>query len=115
MALYMTDPDKSKYLKVGAAVFKQNCSSCHGQNGEGLVGTNLTDESWKNVTQLEDIISVIENGANNGAMPAWKNRLNNVNKVVLTAAYVASLRGKGSGGGKAAEGKPIPPWNLDTK
>lgn len=113
MVEFMTDSEKQKYLAIGEAIYKANCVSCHGLNGEGSVGPNLTDDSWKNVTQLTDLINVIENGANNGAMPAWKNRLNHVNKVVLTAAYVATLRGKSVSNGKAPEGKPIPPWNLN--
>lgn len=104
---YMNDPE---WVDVGKVTFKTNCISCHGTDGEGGIGPNLTDESWKNVKNIEDIATVISRGAANGAMPAWENRLSHPNFIVLTAAYVASLRGKGSGGGKAAEGSPIPAW-----
>jgi cytochrome c oxidase cbb3-type subunit 3 len=69
----------------------------------------LTDDHWKNVKRIEDIATVIQNGAANGAMPAWKTRLGHVNRVVLTAAYVASLRGQYAPG-KKVEGEVIPPW-----
>ncbi len=75
-----------------------------------MVGPNLTDDYWKNVRSIETIASVIENGAANGAMPAWKNRLSHPNQVVLTAAYVASLR-KNPVSGKAPEGNKIPAWD----
>ena len=91
-------------------MFQTHCASCHGKNGGGLVGVNLTDDHYKHVTTIEDIARVIENGAGGGAMPAWKNRLSHVNQVVLTAAYVASLRGTNVAGGKAPEGTEIPPW-----
>jgi cytochrome c oxidase cbb3-type subunit 3 len=106
---YMHD---DKFRAVGKAIFKANCVSCHGANGEGNVGPNLTDERWKNVKQIEDIARVIENGAANGAMPAWRTRLSHINKIVLTAAYVASLRGSNPPGGKPPEPEavPIPPW-----
>ena len=52
---------------------------------------------------------VLENGANAGAMPAWKSKLS-TNEIVLVSAYVASLRGKSDGTGKPAEGREIAPW-----
>ncbi len=104
---FMHDP---KWIKVGELTFKTHCISCHGNNGEGKVGPNLTDDYWKNVTSLKGIASVIINGANNNAMPAWGNRLH-PNEIVLVSAYVASLRGSDAGqNGKAAEGQLIPAW-----
>jgi len=98
----------AKWLTVGEVVFSTNCVSCHGPQGEGLVGPNLTDDAYKNVKRLGDIVRVVSDGAANGAMPAWKNRLH-VNELVLVSAYVASLRGKNVPG-RAPEGQPIPPW-----
>ncbi len=103
---YMNDP---KWLSVGKVIYKTNCVSCHGPEGGGLVGPNLTDDHWKNVRKIEDIATVIQDGAANGAMPAWRNRLSHVNQIVLSAAYVASLRGNGATG-KSPEGDLIPPW-----
>lgn len=105
IAQYMHD---DKWLKVGQIVFKTNCVSCHGVNAQGVVGPNLTDDSWKNVRNLEDVGLVIRNGAAGQAMPAWKNRLH-PNELVLVSAYVASLRGTNVPG-KGAEGPEIPPW-----
>lgn len=99
---------EAKWLAVGESVYRNNCVSCHGPNAEGQVGPNLTDDFWKNVKELPDIASVIVNGANQGAMPAWKNRLH-PNEVVLAAAYIASLRGKNVPG-RAQEGEKIAPW-----
>jgi cytochrome c oxidase cbb3-type subunit 3 len=104
---YLNEP---KWLKVGEVTFKANCVSCHGQNAQGGIGPNLTDDNWKNVKNIEDIATVIQNGAAKGAMPAWRNRLSHQNQIVLTAAYIASLRGSNPPGGKAAEGSAIPPW-----
>ena len=103
---YMQEP---KWVTVGKVVYKINCVSCHGVDGGGVVGPNLTDDYWKNVKNVEDIAKVIQDGAANGAMPAWKNRLSHKNQIVLAAAYIASLRGTGVEG-KAPEGNEIPPW-----
>lgn len=100
---------KDNWVKVGATVFQTNCVSCHGREGEGKVGPNLTDEAYKNVTTLGDIGTVINNGAGNGAMPKWSNRLH-VNEIVMVSAYVANLRGKNVEGGRPAEGRAIAPW-----
>ena len=104
---YMNDP---QWLAVGKVVYKTNCVSCHGNNGEGKVGPNLTDDHWKNVRNVEDIAKVIANGAANGSMPAWRNRLSHPNQIVLTAAYVASLRDNPVSGSRPVEGNVIPPW-----
>lgn len=104
--------DDQKWLAAGRAAFQVHCVSCHGKDGGGLVGVNLTDEHYKHITNIEDIVKVIQDGAAGGAMPAWKNRITNVNQLVLTAAYVASLRGTNAAGGKAPEGKPIPAWDA---
>jgi len=103
------DAENAKdWLAIGAAVFKTHCKSCHAENGQGLVGPNLTDDNYKNGKELIDIARVIENGAANGSMPAWKNRLV-PNEVVLVSAYVANMRGQNLEGRKA-EGDVIAPW-----
>lgn len=102
--------EEPKWLAVGESVYQTNCVSCHKADGSGSVGPNLTDDFWKNVTRVEDIADVIENGAANGAMPAWKNRLSHQNLIVLTAAYIASLRDNPVSG-KEAEGNKIDGWD----
>lgn len=99
---------EESWLKVGKVVFQANCISCHGRDGEGKVGPNLTDEAFKNIRNLEDIARVLNKGAGKGAMPAWEARLH-PNEIVLVSAYVASLRGQNVPG-KAAEGTAIAPW-----
>ncbi len=101
---------KPSWLKVGQTVYKANCVSCHGRDGEGKVGPNLTDDFYKNVTKIEDIARVINKGAGNGAMPAWSNRIL-PNEVVLVSAYVATLRGTSPAGApKGPDGNQIAPW-----
>ena len=100
---------EDSWLNVGKAVFRSNCVSCHGKDGGGLIGPNLCDEQYKNVKDIGDVLSVIQNGANAGAMPAWQNRLS-TNELVMVASYAASLRGSTPAKPKDGEGRPIPPW-----
>lgn len=97
-----------QWMTIGASLFKANCVSCHAKEGEGMVGPNLTDENFKLVRSLMDIPKIVTEGAAGNAMPAWRNRLNQ-NQIVLVSAYVASLRGRNVPG-RAPEGEPIPPW-----
>ncbi len=103
---YLYEPS---WLKVGKAVFKANCVSCHGKDGGGLVGPNLCDDSYKNVKDIGDILKVLQKGANAGAMPAWEGRLS-VNEIVLVSSYVASMRGSQPAIAKPAQGREIDPW-----
>jgi cytochrome c oxidase cbb3-type subunit III len=97
------------WLAVGQTVYKTHCQSCHAGNGSGLVGPNLTNDYYKSVEKLADLVTVIAEGAANGSMPAWRNRLH-PNELVLVSAYVASLRGQNLPGPRPQEGKQIPPW-----
>jgi cytochrome c oxidase cbb3-type subunit 3 len=97
------------WVKFGESVFRSNCASCHGLDGGGVVGPNLADEHFKNIREITDILNIIQNGAAAGAMPAWKNRLQ-LNEQILVSSYVASLRGTTPAKPKGAEGNLIPPW-----
>jgi len=102
-----------KMLRVGKAMFTSNCAACHGLNAGGLTGPNLTDESYLHVRRIEDFLDVIGKGRNNGAMPAWENRLR-PREITLLAAYAASLRGTNQAG-RGPEGQAIAPWSAEEK
>src|SRR5699024_646597 len=63
---YMQNPE---YVMAGEGVFKQNCAGCHGSDGSGLTGPNMTDDYYKNIRVVGDFLKVINNGAANGTMP----------------------------------------------
>ncbi len=100
--------DDADWMLYANSVFLTNCQSCHGPDGSGVVGPNLTDDFYKNVKKITDIAEVINNGAAGGSMPAWRTRLH-PNEVILMAAYVAGLRGKNLKG-RGPEGEKIDPW-----
>jgi cytochrome c oxidase cbb3-type subunit 3 len=96
-------------LNIGKVVFKSNCVTCHGADGGGNIGPNLCDDSYKNVKDIEDLLTVLQKGAAGGAMPAWNTRLSS-NQILMVSAYVASLRGSSPAKPKDPEGRVIPPW-----
>ncbi|HUB25072.1 MAG TPA: cbb3-type cytochrome c oxidase N-terminal domain-containing protein [Tepidisphaeraceae bacterium] len=114
-------PDAATLLKLGkdeklhalgASIFQTNCVSCHGRHAEGIACPNLTAGLYIHVRKIADFVDVITHGANNGAMPAWGNRLR-PNEIICVAAYVASLRGTNYPGGRAPfpNAIPVPPWS----
>lgn len=105
----VTQMSNPQFMLVAKATFAGNCATCHAKDGGGLVGVNLCDDYYKNVVKIEDLYRVISEGANNGAMPSWKNRLSQNERVIL-ASYVASLRGTTPEHLNPPEGVVIPPW-----
>lgn len=78
----------------GAAIFAEQCASCHGPEGKGdrSVGApNLTDSIWLYGGDRASITATITN-ARNGVMPGWSQRLDDVT-IRKLAAYVHSLGG----------------------
>lgn len=101
----------SDLMNMAKGLFVTNCAACHTKDGGGLpgMGVNLTDDVYKNTTTLHGLYDVITAGANNGAMPAWKNNFSDKERILL-AAYVANLRGKNVPGGQPPAGQAIAPW-----
>ena len=80
----------------GAVVFKEQCASCHGDDGKGKLdqgSPNLTDGIWLYGSSTDAIATSIRTGRG-GVMPAWTGRLDPVT-IKSLAVYVHSL-----GGGK---------------
>jgi cytochrome c oxidase cbb3-type subunit 3 len=85
----------------GAAIFKQNCASCHGDDGKGgreFGAPNLADSIWLYGSDKASIMQQISN-PRHGVMPNWNTRLPD-ETIKALAVYVHSL-----GGGEAAKPK----------
>ena len=86
--------------------FARHCVQCHGPEGAGLIGPNLTDNSWiHGEGKLMDIYQTISKGVLSKGMPAWERQLRPIELGKLTA-YVGTLRGKNLPG-RPPEGKPV--------
>ncbi len=94
-------------ISGGEAVFKANCLACHGEQGQGIVGPNLTDAFWLHGGNPEAVLASITHGYPDKGMPAWKPVLG-AEKVRLAAAYVLSLRGRTVANPKAPQGVKEP-------
>ena len=90
-------------IAAGKDIYMTNCSPCHGAEGQGVVGPNLTDNYWIHGGQPADIVKTVVDGVPAKGMIAWKPILG-VEKVEQVSAYVYSLVGTNPPNPKAPEG-----------
>lgn len=93
---------QGKPSPAGAALFAENCASCHGDAGKGMReqgAPNLTDGIWLYGGDRASLTQTISK-ARYGVMPHWTGRLDAVT-IKMLAAYVHSL-----GGGEANPAAP---------
>ena len=91
-------------IAVGKGVFDANCVACHGQNGEGLVGPNLTDEYTLHGGSVKDIFKVVKYGVPEKGMVAWEKNMSSANISAVTN-YILSLQGSKPANAKAPQGE----------
>jgi cytochrome c oxidase cbb3-type subunit 3 len=75
-------------------LFQQQCTSCHGPDGNGLRefgAPDLTDKEWLYGGSAAAIRAQIVNGRG-GVMPSWKDRLD-PDTIKALAIYVHALGG----------------------
>lgn len=87
------DVDKQD-AKKGAAVFAENCASCHGEKGKGgreFGAPNLVDSITLYGGDVPDYIHQVTN-PHHGVMPAWAGRLDDTT-IKQLAIYVHALGG----------------------
>lgn len=90
-------------LEEGKEVYVKNCVSCHGPDGGGLIGPNLTDNAWIHGGAPTAIHKTIVEGVLAKGMPPW-GRLLKPEEVDHVSAYVLSLQGTTPTNPKAPEG-----------
>lgn len=95
-------------IVVGKGVFDANCIACHGQNGEGLVGPNLTDEFWLHGGSVKDVFKVVKYGVPEKGMVSWEKNMSSANISAVTN-YILSLQGSKPANAKAPQGEKYDP------
>lgn len=98
--------EDAELIAAGKEIYTINCAACHGAEGQGLVGPNLTDEYWIHGGTPEDIVRTVNEGIPEKGMIAWKGILG-AEKVDQVSAYVYSLIGTNPPNPKAPEGDKV--------
>ena len=74
-------------IEAGEAVYKANCTGCHGEEMTGGIGPSLVDTVWIHGGTPEAILATITNGVPEKGMLTWGPILG-PEKVAQVAAYV---------------------------
>ena len=93
----------AKLMTAAREIFAARCAPCHGPQGQGLIGPNLTDEYWLHGGKLTDIHRTITEGVPEKGMVPWKGQLL-PDEIRAMAAFVGSLQGTNPPNAKPPQG-----------
>jgi len=99
--------NNQEVLAQGKAEFLAKCTPCHGNNGQGVIGPNLTDDYWIHGDgKISSILGVINEGVPDKGMPTW-NGVIAPDLMEKVAVYVYSLHGTNPEGAKPPQGQKV--------
>jgi len=84
-------------------IFLSRCLACHGPDGQGLIGPNLTDDYWIHGRRPSEIRHTITEGVPEKGMVPWKDQLKPA-EITAVTAYVLTLAGTKPPNPKAPQG-----------
>jgi cytochrome c oxidase cbb3-type subunit 3 len=115
-----TDPELAGYAeRAGAAVFRTNCTTCHGSGAAGFEGKgypNLLDDDWLWGGTMEDIHLTITHGIRNTTDPEARysempkfgvDEILDETQIARVAEHVLAISGQDHDAALAAEGATI--------
>lgn len=98
---------QASVMGLGKEVYVGKCAVCHGANGEGLIGPNLTDRFWLHGDGSHpELYKVVLKGVLEKGMPAWEAQLKPDESLAVTV-YVKSLIGTTPANGKPPQGQEV--------
>ena len=95
-------------LEAGRSRFTRTCASCHGEQAQGLIGPNLTDDRWIHGGTVEQIFQSIAKGWPAKGMPPW-GRAVKPEELSALVSYVRSIQGSNPPNARAPEGERVVP------
>ena len=100
-------PEGPDFVQKGQVIFGSKCASCHGAEGGGLIGPNLTDNAWiHGKGSIRDLYEVIRKGVPEKGMLAWETMLS-PQEIAAAANYVRSLKGSHPSNAKPPQGELV--------
>jgi len=91
-------------IAQGQEIYISYCSSCHGQQGGGGIGPNLTDRYWIHGGSFQDIYATIKNGVPQKGMISWEGQLSPT-QMQNVSSYILTLEGSNPPNAKEPQGE----------
>lgn len=109
----VTMPQDKAVIAKGKAKFDEVCAACHGAQGQGDVGPNLTDDYWLHGGDIKDIFKTIKYGVPEKGMISWQDQLK-ASEMQALAGYILTLRGTNPPNPKEPQGNLYTPAVSDS-
>lgn len=94
-------------IALGAAQYAGKCAACHGNELQGLIGPNLTDDHWLHGDGSGlALLKVIREGVPEKGMPPWNGILKK-DELYGVAAFIESKHGSNPPGAKEPQGEKV--------
>jgi cytochrome c oxidase cbb3-type subunit 3 len=90
-------------LGEGKKLYTSSCAPCHGAEGQGTVGPNLTDDYWLHNGSIKDVFKTIKYGVPEKGMKSWKDDFSPV-QIAAIANYIKSIHGTKPANSKEPQG-----------
>lgn len=98
---------KAVDMKAAAALYTSRCAACHGQDLQGMIGPNLTDEFWLHGKgKAQDISGVVHKGVLDKGMPAWEGLLKD-DEIISIVAFILAKQDSHPSNAKAPQGDKV--------
>lgn len=91
-------------IAKGKELFGKNCVACHGPEGGGGIGPNLTDDYWLHGGSLKDVFYTIKYGWPEKGMKSWKDDFS-PEQIADLASFVKSIHGTNPANAKEPQGE----------
>ncbi len=101
-------------LANGQTIYTEKCVACHGAQGEGGVGPNLTDAYWLHGGDIKAVFSVIKHGVPEKGMISWKATLK-PKEIQDVSNYILSIQGTNPANAKPPQGELAQKAEVEAK
>ena len=101
---YLAYVKQPAHIAAGKVVFDGKCVACHGAQGQGVIGPNMTDDYWIHGAKFADLEKTITNGVADKGMPPWGPLLK-PDEIHAVIAFIRSIRGSNPPNPKAPQGE----------